>query len=88
VIQTVRSVLERTPPELASDVIDRGIVLTGGGSRLRHLDLLLTQETGVPCQVAENPMDCVAIGAGAALEHLEVIKRSLPTEEESLVASY
>jgi rod shape-determining protein MreB len=88
IIQTVRSVLERTPPELASDVIDRGIVLTGGGSMLRHLDLLLTQETGVPCQAAENPMDCVAIGAGAALEHLEVIKRSLPTEEESLVASY
>jgi rod shape-determining protein MreB len=88
IVQTVRSVLERTPPELASDVIDRGIVLTGGGSLLRHLDLLLTQETGVPCQVAENPMDCVAIGSGAALEHLEVIKRSLPTEEESLVASY
>jgi len=88
IVQTVRSVLERTPPELASDVIDRGIVLTGGGSLLRHLDLLLTQETGVPCQVAENPMDCVAVGAGAALEHLEVIKRSLPTEEESLVASY
>jgi rod shape-determining protein MreB len=87
-VQTVRTVLERTPPELASDVIDRGIVLTGGGSLLRHLDLLLTQETGVPCQVAENPMDCVAIGAGAALEHLDVIKRSLPTEEESLVASY
>ena len=88
IVQTVRSVLERTPPELASDVIDRGIVLTGGGSLLRHLDLLLTQETGVPCQAAENPMDCVAVGAGAALEHLEVIKRSLPTEEESLVASY
>jgi rod shape-determining protein MreB len=88
IVQTARTVLERTPPELASDVIDRGIVLTGGGSMLRHLDLLLTQETGVPCQAAENPMDCVAIGAGAALEHLEVIKRSLPTEEESLVASY
>jgi rod shape-determining protein MreB len=87
IVQTVRSVLERTPPELASDVIDRGIVLTGGGSLLRHMDLLLTQETGVPCQAAENPMDCVAVGAGAALEHLEVIKRSLPTEEESLVAS-
>ena len=88
IVQTVRSVLEHTPPELSSDVIDRGIVLTGGGSMLRHLDLLLTQETGVPCQTAENPLDCVAIGSGAALEHLEVIKRSLPTEEESLVASY
>ena len=73
-----------TPPELASDVIDRGIVLTGGGALLRHLDLLLTQETGVPCHVAENPLDCVAIGAGVALEYLDVIKRSLPTEEETL----
>ncbi len=87
VVQAVRSVLERTPPELASDVIDRGIVLTGGGALLRHIDLLLTQETGVPCQVAENPLDCVAIGAGLALDHLDVIKRSLPTEEETLVGS-
>ena len=88
IVQAVRTVLERTPPELASDVIDRGIVLTGGGALLRHLDVLLTQETGVPCQVAENPLDCVAIGAGVALDHLALIKRSLPTEEESLVASY
>jgi len=87
IVQAVRSVLERTPPELASDVIDRGIVLTGGGALLRHIDLLLTQETGVPCQVAENPLDCVAIGAGLALDHLDVIKRSLPTEEETLVGS-
>jgi rod shape-determining protein MreB len=88
IVSVVRSVLERTPPELASDVIDRGIVLTGGGAMLRHLDILLTQETGIPCQVAENPLDCVAIGAGVALEYLDVIKRSLPTEEETLVASY
>jgi rod shape-determining protein MreB len=87
VVQAVRSVLERTPPELASDVIDRGIVLTGGGALLRNIDVLLTQETGVPCHIAENPLNCTAIGAGIALEHLEVIKRSLPTEEESLVAS-
>jgi rod shape-determining protein MreB len=88
IVQTASAVLERMPPELASDVIDRGIVLTGGGALLRHIDKLLTQETGVPCYVAENPMDCVAIGAGIALEYLDVIKRSLPTEEESLVASY
>ena len=87
VVQTVRAVLERTPPELAADVIDRGLVLTGGGALLRHLDVLLTQETGIPCHVADNPLECTAIGAGIALEHLEVIKRSLPTEEESLVAS-
>ncbi|MEX1255146.1 MAG: rod shape-determining protein [Dehalococcoidia bacterium] len=86
-VQTVRTVLERTPPELAADVIDRGLVLTGGGALLRHLDLLLTQEIDIPCHVADNPLECTAIGAGVALEHLEVIKRSLPTEEESLVAS-
>jgi rod shape-determining protein MreB len=88
IVSVTRGVLERTPPELASDVIDRGIVLTGGGALLRHLDILLTQETGIPCQVAENPLDCVAIGSGVALEYLDVIKRSLPTEEETLVASY
>ena len=88
IVSVVRTVLERTPPELASDVIDRGIVLTGGTALLRHLDILLTQETGIPCQIAENPVDCVAIGAGVALEYLDVIKRSLPTEEETLVASY
>ncbi len=87
IVQTVRAVLERTPPELAADVIDRGLVLTGGGALLRHLDVLLTQETGIPCHVADNPLECTAIGAGIALEHLDVIRRSLPTEEESLVAS-
>ena len=87
IVQTVRSVLERTPPELAADVIDRGLVLTGGGALLRHLDVLLTQETGIPCHVADNPLECTAIGAGVALEHLDIIKRALPTEEESLVAS-
>jgi rod shape-determining protein MreB len=88
VVQTVRSVLERTPPELASDVIDRGIVITGGGAMLRHIDELLTQETGVPCYIADQPLDCVAIGAGIALDHLDVIKRALPTEEENLVGMF
>jgi rod shape-determining protein MreB len=87
IVQTVRAVLERTPPELAADVIDRGLVLTGGGALLRHLDILLTQETGIPCHVADNPLECTAVGAGVALDHLDVIRRSLPTEEESLVAS-
>ncbi len=87
IVQMVRAVLERTPPELAADVIDRGLVLTGGGALLRHLDVLLTQETGIPCHIADNPLECTAIGSGVALDHLDVIKRSLPTEEESLVAS-
>jgi hypothetical protein len=68
IVQTTRTVLERTPPELASDVIDHGIVLTGGGALLRHLNELITQETGVPCYVADNPLQCVAVGA-ASLEY-------------------
>jgi rod shape-determining protein MreB len=87
IVGAARSVLERTPPEMASDVVDRGIILTGGGAMLRGLDILISEHTNVPCQVADNPQDCVAIGAGAALEYLDVIKRSLPTEEELLVSN-
>jgi len=78
IVGVVKSVLEKTPPELASDVIDRGVVMTGGGALLRRFDRLLTKETGVPCYVADNPIACVALGAGKALEDYEVIKRSLP----------
>lgn len=74
----VRSVLEKTPPELASDIIDRGMVIVGGGAQLRNIDRFLTKETGVPCYAAENPMACVAIGAGKTLEQLEMIKKSMP----------
>jgi rod shape-determining protein MreB and related proteins len=78
IVGTVRSVLEKTPPELASDVIDRGMVLAGGGALLRNLDRLLAQESGVPCFVADNPIGCVALGAGNALENLEILKRTMP----------
>jgi rod shape-determining protein MreB len=78
VVSTVRSTLEKTPPELAADIIDRGMVLTGGGAQLRSIAQLLTQETGVPCYVAENPIACVALGAGRALENYEIMRRSLP----------
>jgi rod shape-determining protein MreB len=78
IVGVVKGVLEKTPPELASDVIDRGIVMTGGGALLRGFHQLLTKETGVPCYVADNPIACVALGAGRALEDYEVIKRSLP----------
>jgi len=88
IVTASKTVLERTPPEMASDVVDRGIVLTGGGALLRGIDELIAHETNVPVQVAENPLDCVAIGAGAALEYLDVIKRSLPTEEELLLSQY
>jgi rod shape-determining protein MreB len=79
IVGVVKAVLEKTPPELASDVIDRGIVMTGGGSQLRGFNQLLTKKTGVPCYVADNPIACVALGAGKALENYEVIRRSLPT---------
>ncbi|HDH10051.1 MAG TPA: rod shape-determining protein, partial [Chloroflexi bacterium] len=78
IVGVVKGVLEKTPPELASDIIDRGMVLVGGGALLRNVDRLLTQETGVPCYVADNPMSCVAIGAGKALENYHVLKRTLP----------
>jgi rod shape-determining protein MreB len=77
VVGVVKNVLEQTPPELASDIIDRGMVVTGGGALLRGIDRLLTQQTGVPCYVAENPMSCVALGAGRAIDMYDAIRRSL-----------
>ncbi|MCO6450130.1 MAG: rod shape-determining protein [Caldilineales bacterium] len=78
IVGAVRQTLEKTPPELASDIIDRGMILTGGSGQLRNLDDLLTRETGVPCFLAENPIACVAIGAGRAMENIEVMRRFLP----------
>ncbi len=77
IIGAVRAVLEDTPPELSSDIIDKGMVLTGGGSMLRHLPDLLTEVTGVPCFVADDPLSCVAIGTGLALEHMDILRDSL-----------
>lgn len=69
IIEAVRVTLEQAPPELAADVMDRGIVLTGGGALLRNLDSVIKKETGIPVIVAENPLDCVAIGTGRYLEY-------------------
>lgn len=77
IIRTVKNVLQETPPELSSDVIDRGMVLSGGGALLRNLDKLLSQSTGVPCYVADDPLLCVAKGTGSILENLDVYKRSI-----------
>ena len=79
VVGVVKSVLEQTPPELASDIIDRGIMLTGGGALLRNIDRLLAQHTNVPCYVADNPIACVALGAGRAIDFYDAIHRSLAT---------
>ncbi len=77
IVNMVKNVLEEVPPELASDIIDKGIVLSGGTAMLTNFDRLLTQETGVPCHVAEDPLLCVAKGTGIALENLELYKRAL-----------
>lgn len=77
IILAIKSVLEQTPPELSSDIIDRGMMLTGGSSQLGNLDKLLTNVTGVPCIVADEPQLCVVKGAGIALNNLDEYKRSL-----------
>ena len=77
IVTNVKTVLEQTPPELAADVADKGMILTGGGALLRNLDRLLSIETGVPAYVADDPLSCVAIGAGRALEHFTIFKDSL-----------
>jgi len=75
IVDTVRTCLERTPPELAADIVDKGIVLTGGGALLRGLDLLLRQETDLPITVGDDPLSCVALGTGKVLDELELLKK-------------
>lgn len=77
ILGVVKGVLEETPPELASDIIDKGIVLSGGTALLKNLDKLMTMETNVPCHLAEEPLLCVVRGTGIALENIELYKRSI-----------
>ena len=78
IVQAAKQVLERTPPELSADIIDRGVIITGGGALLNGLDQLLAEELKVPVLVAENPMDCVAIGTGVMLDNMDKLpKRKL-----------
>ncbi len=74
IVEAVKNTLEKTPPELAADIMDRGIVLTGGGALLRNLDKVISEETNMPVLIAENPLDCVAIGTGKALDHIQLFK--------------
>lgn len=76
IIDGIKSTLEKTPPELAADIMDRGIMLSGGGAQLHGLDSLVRRETGMPVHVADNPMECVVMGVGKALEQYEDINRS------------
>jgi rod shape-determining protein MreB len=74
IVESVKTTLERTPPELAADIVDRGIVLAGGGALLKNLDILLREETGLPIVVAESPLTCVVMGSGRALDELSLLK--------------
>ena len=77
IVDAVRSALENTPPELSSDLVDRGIMLSGGGSQLKNLDVLLSKETGLPVKVAQDPLLCVVLGAGQVLEELDNFREAL-----------
>jgi rod shape-determining protein MreB and related proteins len=75
IVETVKIALEQTPPELAADIVDRGIVITGGGALLKNLDRLLREETGLPITVADDPLSTVARGSGMALDNIEMLKQ-------------
>lgn len=77
IVEIVKTTLEKTPPELASDIVEKGIVLAGGGALIKNLDKLLSQKTGMPVYVAENPLECVVKGTGKTLEDLERLKSVL-----------
>jgi rod shape-determining protein MreB and related proteins len=74
-VNAVRVALERTPPELSADIVDRGIVLTGGGSLLKNLDRLLREETGLPVSVAEDPLSSVVLGTGKMLSDFDLLRK-------------
>jgi rod shape-determining protein MreB and related proteins len=75
IVDAIKSTLEKTPPELAADIMDRGIVMTGGSSLLRNFDRVLSRETGMPVVVSDDALSCVALGTGIAVEHLDVFKK-------------
>jgi rod shape-determining protein MreB len=75
IVQTVKTVLEQTPPELAADIVERGIVLTGGGALLKNMDKLLSEEVGLPITITEDPLSTIALGAGKALDSIEILNQ-------------
>ncbi len=77
IIDSIKQTLEATPPELAADIMEYGITLTGGGALLRGLDELITSETGMPVNIANEPLNCVALGTGLVLEHIDTLKSVL-----------
>lgn len=82
IVDAIKSTLEKTPPELAADVMEQGIMLTGGGALLQGIDTLIHRETGMPVKIAENPLDCVAIGTGNAIQSIDMLKKTLPSNRK------
>jgi rod shape-determining protein MreB len=76
IVTAVRLALEGTPPELSADIVDKGIMLAGGGALLKNLDALIREETGLPVMIAEDPVSAVVLGAGRALDDMELLRRS------------
>ena len=83
ILDAIKSTLDKTPPELAADIMDRGIVLAGGGALLSGLDVRLREETLMPVHVAESPLTCVAVGSGRSLEEFEVIHRTAKARQRN-----
>jgi len=81
IIQAIKNVLRDTPPELSADIMDKGMVLSGGGALLRNIDVLISKATGIPCFLADEPLLCVAKGTGVVLENLEIYKKSIMTKK-------
>jgi len=81
IVQVIKSVLQKTPPELAADIIDKGMVMSGGGALLKNLNKLITKMTGVACHVADEPLLCVVKGTGIALDNLEIYKKSIMSKK-------
>lgn len=77
IVDSIKYTLEKTPPELAADIMESGIMLTGGGALLSGLDKLISQETGMPVHIANEPLNCVALGTGLVLEHIDTLRNVL-----------
>jgi len=84
IIEAIKITLEKSPPELAADIMDKGIVMTGGGALLHGLDKLVSEETGMPAIIAENALDCVAMGAGKVLAEIELLRRVAISPKKSV----
>ncbi len=82
IVQTVKMVLRETPPELSADIMDKGMIVSGGGALVKNIDELIAQSTGVPCFIAEDPLLCVAKGTGIVLENLDAYKKSIMTKKK------